>query len=101
MDLGMPEILVIVVIALLLFGPSKLPGLGKSMGEAIRGFKKGLKETEDAVQDANPNQTIITPVRPVKADPQLTHEQKNYTSQSSNEETTAKTSVKTDSHEDS
>ncbi|MBT9536896.1 MAG: twin-arginine translocase TatA/TatE family subunit [Nitrospirae bacterium] len=42
--LGMPEMIVVLVIGLLLFGPSKLPSLGKSLGEAIRGFKKGLEE---------------------------------------------------------
>lgn len=46
MNLGWPELTVVLAIALLLFGPSKLPGLGKSVGEAIRGFKKGLKEVE-------------------------------------------------------
>lgn len=44
MGLGLPEVLVILVIALLFFGPSQLPGLGKSLGEAIRGFKKGMNE---------------------------------------------------------
>ncbi|MFN7905641.1 MAG: twin-arginine translocase TatA/TatE family subunit [Pseudobdellovibrionaceae bacterium] len=46
MNLGWTEILLIGGILLLLFGPSKLPGLGKSMGEAIRGFKKGLSELD-------------------------------------------------------
>lgn len=46
MNLGATELLLILGIALLLFGPSKLPGLGKSLGEAIRGFKKGLNEDE-------------------------------------------------------
>lgn len=41
------EILLVVIVLLLLFGPSKLPGLGKSMGEAIRGFKKGLTELDE------------------------------------------------------
>ncbi len=59
MDLGLPEILVILVLALLLFGPSKLPGLGKSMGEAIRGFKKGLKDDgEDKTAHQDPHQQI-------------------------------------------
>ena len=40
MNLGWTEILLIGGIALLLFGPSKLPNLGRSLGEAIRGFKK-------------------------------------------------------------
>ena len=44
MNLGIPELVIIFVIVLLLFGPSKLPGLGKSLGEAIRGFKRGVNE---------------------------------------------------------
>lgn len=47
MNLGWTEILLLLGLALLLFGPSRLPGLGKSMGEAIRGFKKGLTENEE------------------------------------------------------
>jgi sec-independent protein translocase protein TatA len=42
--LGFPELVVIFIIALLVFGPSKLPSFGKSLGEAIRGFKKGLED---------------------------------------------------------
>ncbi len=42
MNLGVPEIILILVVALLFFGPSRLPSLGKSVGEAIRGFKKGM-----------------------------------------------------------
>ncbi|MFO0754452.1 MAG: twin-arginine translocase TatA/TatE family subunit [Thermodesulfovibrionales bacterium] len=42
--LGLPEMMVVLVIGLVLFGPSKLPSLGKSLGEAIRGFKKGVEE---------------------------------------------------------
>jgi sec-independent protein translocase protein TatA len=50
-DLGLPEILVILVIALLLFGPKKVPELGASLGKAIRGFKEGLRgEGESARQ---------------------------------------------------
>lgn len=44
--LGVPELLVIFCIALLIFGPSKLAGVGKSLGEAIRGFKSALSEPE-------------------------------------------------------
>ncbi|PIT99215.1 MAG: Sec-independent protein translocase TatA [Bdellovibrionales bacterium CG10_big_fil_rev_8_21_14_0_10_45_34] len=46
MSLGPMELLVILGIVLLLFGPSRLPGLGKSIGEAIRGFKKGIADDE-------------------------------------------------------
>ena len=42
----MPELIVILVVALIVFGPSKLPDLGKSLGEAIRGFKKAINESD-------------------------------------------------------
>lgn len=42
--LGLPEMIVVLVIGLVFLGPSKLPSLGKSLGEAIRGFKKGISE---------------------------------------------------------
>jgi len=45
-SLGMPELIVIFVVALVVFGPSKLPELGKSLGEAIRGFKKSINESD-------------------------------------------------------
>ena len=47
-QLGMPEILIIMVIALLIFGPKKLPSLGKSLGEGIISFKKALSGHDDA-----------------------------------------------------
>ena len=43
-SIGMPELFVILVIALVVFGPGKLPDVGKSIGEAIRGFKKALSD---------------------------------------------------------
>ena len=44
-DLFQPmHLLVIFIIALLVFGPKKLPELGKGLGEGIRGFKSALKE---------------------------------------------------------
>ncbi len=42
--LGFPELMVILVIALIIFGPSKLPQLGEGMGKAIRNFKQGMRE---------------------------------------------------------
>jgi sec-independent protein translocase protein TatA len=52
MNLGMPEILVILVIALLLFGPKKLPELGRSLGQSIREFKKGASEIKEELESA-------------------------------------------------
>jgi sec-independent protein translocase protein TatA len=47
------HILLIIGIALLLFGPSKFADLGKGLGEGIRNFKSSMKETEDKNKDAN------------------------------------------------
>jgi sec-independent protein translocase protein TatA len=45
--LGLPEILVILAIALLLFGPGKLADLGKGLGEGIKNFKTAIKDDEE------------------------------------------------------
>jgi sec-independent protein translocase protein TatA len=45
--LGLPEILIILAIALLIFGPSKLADLGKGLGEGIRNFKSAVKNGEE------------------------------------------------------
>lgn len=76
MNLGWTEILLIGGIALLMFGPSRLPGLGKSLGEAIRGFKKGISEDE-----------IQTNARPVND--QIPFDGKNQANQSENRSNTS------------
>jgi sec-independent protein translocase protein TatA len=48
--LGLPELIVIFVIALVVFGPKKLPDLGKSIGRAMAEFKKAQQEFQDSVQ---------------------------------------------------
>ena len=50
-SLGAPELIVIFIVALLVFGPSKLPELGKSLGEAIRGFKKAINDADTTSAD--------------------------------------------------
>jgi sec-independent protein translocase protein TatA len=45
-DIGVPELLVILVLVLVLFGPGKLPDIGKSLGEALRG-KKNHERTDE------------------------------------------------------
>ncbi len=63
-SLGAPELIVILIVALVIFGPSKLPELGKSLGEAIRGFKKTMSDPEatsieDSKTKANPKKSRI------------------------------------------
>ena len=51
--LGLQELLIILAIALVVFGPSKLPQIGSGLGKAIRDFKKGVSsdDSEDSVKE--------------------------------------------------
>ena len=44
--LGLPELIVILLIVVVIFGANKLPGLGRGIGSAIKNFKDGLKEND-------------------------------------------------------
>lgn len=48
--------LIVIVVVLLMFGPGRLAGVGKGLGEGIRSFKKGLNEDGD--ENADPNKQI-------------------------------------------
>ncbi len=48
--LGWQELLIILGIALIIFGPKKLPELGKSLGKAISSFREGSAQAQDAVK---------------------------------------------------
>ena len=52
--LGLPEILLILAVALLIFGPSKLADLGKGLGEGIRNFKSAVKDGEQQDTEKKP-----------------------------------------------
>jgi len=47
--LGAPELIIILVIVLVIFGPSKLPEIGQAIGSGIKELKKATKEVEDSV----------------------------------------------------
>jgi sec-independent protein translocase protein TatA len=48
MDVGAPELLIILAVVLLLFGSKKLPELARSMGRATKEFRKGIRDSGDA-----------------------------------------------------
>jgi len=50
-DIGLPELLVIIVIALIVFGPNKLPELAKGLGKAMREFKKATEEVKESFHE--------------------------------------------------
>jgi sec-independent protein translocase protein TatA len=51
-SIGMPEMMVILVIALIIFGPGKLPELGNLIGKTLRGFRQAMEETETKSADS-------------------------------------------------
>ncbi len=48
------HLIIVLVVALLLFGPRKLPELGKGLGEGLRGFKDGIKGTTEVAKQETP-----------------------------------------------
>jgi sec-independent protein translocase protein TatA len=55
----MPELFMVLIIVVVLFGASRLPQIGKGLGEGIKNFKKGLKgdETPDRLEERTPPRT--------------------------------------------
>jgi sec-independent protein translocase protein TatA len=49
--IGLPELLVILVIVVLIFGANRLPQLGRGVGSAIKNFKDGMKDEKDDERD--------------------------------------------------
>lgn len=54
MKAGVWELLIVLAIALLIFGPKALPKLGKSLGKTVGNFKKGLNDDDDDDDDEKP-----------------------------------------------
>ncbi len=50
-NIGFPELLIILAIALLVFGPKKLPEVGRSIGRAIREFRRASDEIKEKIEE--------------------------------------------------
>ncbi|WP_407539116.1 twin-arginine translocase TatA/TatE family subunit [Deinococcus radiomollis] len=69
-NLGFPEIMIILVVALLVFGPKKLPDLGRSLGNGIREFRKGTQGLKDELAGSmNAQESTQEVVAPVVTEP--------------------------------
>lgn len=55
-NIGVPGLILILIVALIVFGPSKLPEIGKSFGQALSSFKKSASEVMDE-DDKKDNET--------------------------------------------
>jgi len=56
--ISLPQILIIGLIVLILFGSNKLPVFGQSLGKAIKGFKQGLNEIDTDAKDVSENKQL-------------------------------------------
>lgn len=53
-NIGLPEILIIAVVALLLFGAGRIADIGKGLGQGIKNFKQGIKEADEIDKKKKP-----------------------------------------------
>jgi len=72
-NIGLPEIAIVLIIALIVFGPKRLPELGRSLGKGIREFKGSISgehdDDDDDRKSLSASQATPAPVDPARADP--------------------------------
>lgn len=65
-EFSLAHMLILALILLIFFGPSRLPALGQSLGKAIRGFKEGLNEIDVDAKDVGPQKELKSGQESVK-----------------------------------
>ena len=68
LGMGMPELLIILVVILLIFGPKNLPKLGSALGKTVKNLREGIGGGEKAIEDADDEEEGVEEVeeQPVK-----------------------------------
>lgn len=63
--LGIPELILILVLALIIFGPNKLPEVGSALGKTIKEFKNSTKEIEQEVMEPikQVEKEVVVPIK--------------------------------------
>ena len=59
MGIGFPELMIILVIIMIIFGAGKLPEIGSAFGNSIRNFKKSMKEANEINEDMNVENAVL------------------------------------------
>ncbi|MBT2656300.1 MULTISPECIES: twin-arginine translocase TatA/TatE family subunit [Bacillaceae] len=60
-NIGVPGLILILTLALIIFGPKKLPEIGKAFGQTLKEFKKSTRElTDDVMEDLNEEKKNLT-----------------------------------------
>jgi|WetSurMetagenome_2_1015567.scaffolds.fasta_scaffold185325_3 sec-independent protein translocase protein TatA len=57
-NIGMPELLIIFLVVLLLFGAKRIPDIASGLGKGIRDFKRAMKDTEDEIKKEAPKDKL-------------------------------------------
>ena len=60
-SLGAPELIIIGIIVILLFGVGKLSGLGKDLGSSVKEFRRAVKDEDEATPPAQHSATVVPP----------------------------------------
>jgi TatA/E family protein of Tat protein translocase len=78
--IGMPELLIILTIALIIFGPRKLPELGRSLGKSLGEFKRASNELRNTldeeirIEEQRSAERAAEPIRPAESDQTVSRE---------------------------
>jgi len=66
-SVGMPELIIILVLGMVIFGPKKLPEMGKSIGNGLKEFKKATSDLTDSAKEVmEPFKEVTAPINELK-----------------------------------